>query len=104
MKLTIRGLSFRPTEAIREHAQRRFESALARHARSVRDIEVVLKDINGPRGGRDQLCRVRVGLAGGGAVHLSKQGHDAYDNISEMAGAVKRAVTRHLDRARCRRP
>ena len=103
MKLTVRGLSFRPTQAIRRFVEHRLHQALDRHAENIRHVEVVLDDVNGPKGGRDQQCRVRVDLNRGGVLHMTKQGHDVYGNVSALADSLKRAVTRRLDRDRRRR-
>ncbi|MFG0252595.1 MAG: HPF/RaiA family ribosome-associated protein, partial [Phycisphaerales bacterium JB038] len=85
------------------HVERCLRAALERHAPHIRRVEVVMTDINGPRGGRDQLCRVRVGLNRGGTLHMSKLGHDFYSNVNHLSSALKRAVARRLDRDRCRR-
>ncbi len=46
----------------------RVRTVLSRFAGKVARLDVTLKDINGPRGGRDKVCVLRAELADGGQV------------------------------------
>ncbi len=60
---------------------------LARFAGRIRRIRAFLEDIDGPRGGEDQHCRIEVSLVPSGSIMA-----EATD--AEVASAVGRAAAR----------
>ncbi len=60
MKIVIRAHQIDLTPALRDHVRRRLEFALGRLGPAVRAVKVTLADVNGPRGGVDKLCRMRI--------------------------------------------
>ena len=68
---------------------RRISLVLERFAHGVARLHVSLKDVNGPRGGRDKVCILRAELASGGAVV-----------VIDRSEKMRRAITRCLRRAR----
>lgn len=65
----------------------RIRRAFERVARRIERVHVSLRDVNGPRGGRDKLCMIRVELANRGQIVVR-------DRNSEMGHALKRALSR----------
>lgn len=102
MQMTITSRSTALTQAIRQHVRDRMTAALDQHAQRVRRIDVMLEDVNGPRGGQDQVCRVAVELSDGRKLHHERRGFDLYANVSLIADKVKRRVGREI--ARLKRP
>lgn len=47
---------------VRETAERRVESKLGRFSNAIDEVKLMLRDINGPRGGVDTECLVSVRL------------------------------------------
>ena len=72
MHLNVRSHGFSLTPAIRDYTERRLRFALSHAAGRVTSITVVLSDINGPRGGRDKCCRVRINVSANGDYDASK--------------------------------
>lgn len=101
MTITSRGTDL--TQAIRRHVRDRLTAALDQHAARVRRVEVLLEDVNGPRGGEDQVCRVTVLLNNGRRLRHERRGLDLYANVSLVADKVKRRVGRRLAKLRERR-
>ena len=60
MKIAIRTHDVTLTEALRALVTRRLSSAFDRLGPTVRAVDVTLSDVNGPRGGVDKHCRLRV--------------------------------------------
>ena len=59
MTIQVRG-HLKATDAIRQHIDRRLESALGRFETHVRTVTVWLEDVNGPhKGGADKLCKMK---------------------------------------------
>lgn len=48
------------SQEFREHAERRLLFRLGRFAGRIRGLRIRLRDVNGPRGGVDQACDIRV--------------------------------------------
>ncbi len=62
-----------------------------------------LSDENGPRGGEDKRCRVRVGVDGPQDVVVEDVESDLYIAIDRAADRAGRVVARRLERQRTRR-
>ena len=60
MKIVIRAHQVDLTPELRDHVRRRLEFALGRLGPAVRAVQVTLADVNGPRGGVDKQCRMRI--------------------------------------------
>jgi hypothetical protein len=60
---------------------------------------VRFEDVNGPRGGIDVACRVKIVLHGLPSIVVEKQARRAIDAVVPAAEAVRRALRRTLQRA-----
>jgi putative sigma-54 modulation protein len=89
VKLRDRGL--KPGQA--QTIERRARFALGRFAHQIRRAEVILSDVNGPRGGPDKHCTVRVMLTASSPVVVEITD---VDPIAAVSRAVERAA-RHVD-------
>ncbi|MEZ4367845.1 MAG: hypothetical protein R2939_16435 [Kofleriaceae bacterium] len=100
MKLNIRFRQIVATPELREQLARRVRLTLARLGHEVRVVDVTLADINGPRGGRDTLCRVRLRGPRVGALVVEDVGVDVGSTIGGVLDRAARAAVRALDRRR----
>jgi hypothetical protein len=68
---------------------------------------VTLKDINGPRGGRDKVCMLRAELADGGQIVVidrsSKMRHAIFGCLRRSKSLIAREVKRRRMQHRRRR-
>ena len=99
LHLSIRSHGFTLTQAIRDYTERWLRFALSHAAGRVTTITVVLSDINGPRGGRDKCCRVRIGVRDQQVMVINDIQHNLYYAIDHAADRAARAVSRRLGRA-----
>ncbi len=99
METHIVGREFTLTGAMRAHVHRRLGFALGRFSDRIQRVRVVLGDENGPKGGLDKTCRVRVDLRGLGEVIVEQADSDVYAAIDRAADRVGRTVARQIDRA-----
>lgn len=83
----------------REHAHRRLGRQLGKHALHVERASVRFLDVNGPRGGVDQTCRIKVVLSGRPSVVVEATAEDARTAFDRAAASMARAVRRSLERA-----
>lgn len=58
-----------------------------------------MTDVNGPEGGLDIVCRIRLRLAPSGTLGVSDLGGDAYGAIDGAAERVGCSISRRVARA-----
>jgi CBS-domain-containing membrane protein len=73
---------------------------LGKYATSIERVSVRLRDVNGPRGGVDQACRIKVVLSDLPNVVFQSQAASLNDAINGALTGVERAVRRRVQRRR----
>lgn len=106
MFIEIRTHGFPLTASLREHAERRLRFALARTGEGIRSVTLTLGDINGPRGGCDKTCSVRIARHNRPVLVIGQTAEDMYAAIDRAADRAGRALAREIgrDNRRVRRP
>jgi putative sigma-54 modulation protein len=84
---------FTLTPSLRDFLEQRLRSAFSPARSGIASIAVRLRDLNGPRGGRDMLCQVCVRMPGRPEVVISEVQEDMYAAIDL---AIKRAAYRAM--------
>ena len=64
MQINVQALNFDLTPALRQHTERRLHFVLGRANGQISRLTVRLSDLNGPRGGEDKRCLLRITLTG----------------------------------------
>lgn len=100
MKLEVRAHRGKVGATLRHHVERQLRFALGRFSQQINAVRVQISDLNGPRGGVDQHCRVEVSLVSGGQLIVEDTQSYLYAAISRAAERVGRAVARQLSRQR----
>lgn len=100
MQVDINSQGFKLTDAIRDYAVKRLAYGLGQCAQHVVRVTVRLFDVNGPRGGADKRCRIRVKLDISQEVVLEDTQSNLYVAIDRAAGRAGRTVARNLRRQR----
>ena len=98
MQIDIQTRSFSLTDALRSHAKRRLCFALACCDDHIQRVVIRLSDINGPRGGADKRCHLRVVLDGLPDVVIEDIEADLYVSIDRAADRAGRTLVRKLGR------
>jgi ribosome-associated translation inhibitor RaiA len=88
----------RPVE--RDYIRRKLDTKLGKYASSIERCSVRLKDENGPRGGVDQLCRIKVVLRSMPSVVFESRNAALNAAVDTALSGVERAVRRHVQRRR----
>jgi len=96
MMIVIQCRGFELTEALEDHVRRRLGFSLARGTNQIRRVDVSLSDLNGPRGGIDKRCLVKVRLDRLQLVVVEDVQNDLYSAIDRAAGRAGRMVIRRL--------
>lgn len=72
---------------------------LGKHALHIERVTARFDDINGPRGGIDTECRIKVVLVSRPTIQVSARGRDARRAFDAVLASLTRAVGRDLERA-----
>jgi ribosome-associated translation inhibitor RaiA len=100
MKVTIRTRSLEFAPHLYDHVRRRLAFALSRLGPLIRAVDVLVADTNGPRGGVDKLCRIRVRGDELPPIVVEAADADIVTAIDVASDRVGRAVVRTRDRRR----
>lgn len=100
MKLTIRTRHLLLAPETHEDIRRRIDLAFARIRPWIRDIDITLADINGPKGGADKQCRLRIRGRGVTGIVVEQLGVDPLVTVLSAAERAEQVVLRKLARRR----
>ena len=84
----------------REYVRQKLGTKLGRLGRSIERISVRVSDVNGPRGGVDQRCRIKVVLSGLPSVVAEGRHASVRPAIDSAIGRATEGVRRSLRRRR----
>ncbi|MDM7860650.1 HPF/RaiA family ribosome-associated protein [Alteromonas sp. ASW11-36] len=106
MHIKINSRDFSVTPALGKFIDEKMKFALSRYSQRIRVAELTLKDINGPRGGIDKQCTIKMKLNQFKTLVVEDTSEDAYESITACCQRAKRRIERHFNRARSqsRRP
>jgi len=96
----IRSLGVEIDDDDRSYIQRKLGMKLGKFASSIERVSVRMEDTNGPRGGIDQICRIKVVLSGLPSVIVEIRDASLEAAIDGALAGAERAVRRALKRRR----
>jgi ribosomal subunit interface protein len=100
MQIEVSGNGIAVTPELREYAQRRLHFALGRFANRIKRVRIRLADVNGPRGGVDVHCRVRVRGKDIEGLLTTALALNPETAINEAAARMRRRIERVEERRR----
>lgn len=104
MNVELRSRGVAISDVLRSHVERRLRYALGRFEGHVSRIRVRFTDVNGPRGGDDDiLCLVEAGMGSAGTLRIEQRGRDPFAAVARAARRVGHDAARKLGRLRTRR-
>lgn len=98
MQIHITGRELKPSNRLREHIQRRLNFALQRFAPHIRKLHVQVRDLNGPRGGVDKSCQLRIFFISGANRVVEERAPSAYLAIDSLVDKAATSIARGLQR------
>ena len=96
MKIGIKCRGFSLTSAIAGRVHKRLDFLLGGRIRRLRRVDVTLSDLNGPRGGVDKRCLIKVSIDGLRPVVIEDVQSDLHMAIDRAAGRASRTVVRRM--------
>ena len=86
----------------RTYIRRRLGEKLGKYARRLERVTVRMRDINGPRGGVDIQCRIKLVLSGSPSVVVEGRADRLRPALTRALAGAERAIRRTLERRRSR--
>jgi putative sigma-54 modulation protein len=96
MRLAARGIEL--SSGLKNYIRRRVHFSLGRFARSIRSLSIRLADINGPRGGVDKRCDIRVDVGLRQQVIVSERQANLHAAVAFAMDRAERGVQRQLQK------
>lgn len=84
----------------RDNIARKLGMKLGKFASSIERITVRLSDANGPKGGRDQICQIKVVLSGLPSIVVEERDSALQNAVDRAVKATALAVRRSVQRRR----
>lgn len=100
MKVRVQSRGFKLSKALYSRVNSKLRFILSRYGSHIRQAEVMLVDVNGPKGGEDMRCLVNIRVNNSKSIVVHQTASDLYDAINACAHRVKQTMERHFDRAR----
>jgi ribosome-associated translation inhibitor RaiA len=98
----IRDAGSKLDSADRDYIRRKLGMKLGKFGDVVERVSVRVKDMNGPRGGVDKSCRIKVVLSGLPSVVVEQQDASLQAAVDRALGRTERAVRQSVQRRRTR--
>ncbi len=84
---------------VRTHAESRVASKLERFTDAIEEVRLMLKDLNGPKGGEDSECRVTVHLRNMPEIIIQERsdsiGKAMYNALERASRTIARNLQKH---------
>ena len=100
MRIQVLADGIELTDGIRAHAHKRLYYAIGWAGAQVELVQLRVLDLNGPKGGVDKCCRIRIELRRGGVVTIEEIQSDMYVAVSRAVDRAGRTLARQLERLR----
>lgn len=100
MQIDIRAKGIEMSEGLRDHTERCLNFGLDWAQQDVDRVVITLSDINGPRGGNDKRCQLRIPLPRMRDVVIEEVADDLQIAIARSVNRASRSLERRLSRQR----
>ena len=100
--LYIRSAESMLDEADVDYLRRKLSRKLAKFETAIERTSVRLDDVNGPRGGRDKRCQIKVVLSGLPSVHVEERHESVQAAMDRALARIEHAVRQAVQRRRMR--
>jgi ribosome-associated translation inhibitor RaiA len=103
MRIEVRSRSLKLTQEMRDRVRRRVQVALGRFSQRLTSVHIMLRDVNGPKGGVDKHCKVLVSIRPSFKVIIEEKDANLGAAVNRALDRAGRAVARRIDQALARR-
>ena len=103
MKVDIQARDFSLTDSILSYTRERIYFLLGSRFDQIQRISVWISDVNGPKGGIDKRCQVRISLPRLKDIYVDDVQSDLYVAIFRATDRASRTINRRLRRLQVNR-
>ncbi len=100
MQMLIRANGFLLNSSVKRYVNDRVSSIFSRFSGVIRKIEVYIADENGPKGGVDKTCVVKIKLDQVSEIVVKDVEADVYTVIQRALIRAKQSLAKHLQKSR----
>jgi len=101
MKEIVKGVHVDLSRGLKEHIQAHLIAQIATfYDDEAAEIEIHLRDSNGPKGGEDQECSITFRMPGAASIHVEEATDDMYKSIDLARDRLERLIKRELQKRR----
>ena len=101
MKVLMRGVHLDLTDSLRDYVNGHLVDPITRYIDDeATEVEISLVDINGPKGGVDQECRVTVRMPGFAATHITETAETMFQAIDAARDRLEKTIKRMVEKRR----
>ena len=98
MKIFTRTQLTETDDELQAHIERHVRFALNRFSDRVWRVHVQIRDLNGPRGGLDTECKIRVELDTRASLLVKELDSCPFAAVANATSRLGRVVSKHVDR------
>ncbi len=100
MEIKIQRRDGRLTEGLRTFIKQQLGTALGRFSDQIQNVAVTLKDLNGPKGGIDQYCKLQVMMPPLAPVIIEDTETNLRAAVSQATHRAATTVNRRISKGR----
>ena len=100
MKINVQSRGFKLSKSLYRRVNAKLRRILHRYGDQITHADVMLQDVNGPKGGEDMKCLINIRVSKSKSIVVQETAADLYDAVNTCAQRVTRTIERHFDRSR----
>jgi ribosomal subunit interface protein len=100
MNINLQARDFHLTNSLESQIRQKMKILLDRFDDKIRATRVVLSDINGPKGGKDKRCTIKIEVHNAKTIVVDEVADNMYESISRCSQRAKRAVSKLVSKDR----
>lgn len=100
MNIDLQARDFELTDSLESQIRQKMKILLDRFDHKIRNTRVVLSDINGPKGGNDKRCTIKIEVHNFKTIVVDEVTDNMYESISRCSQRAKRAVAKLVNKSR----
>lgn len=98
MLIKIHARRLKMSEGLKKHAESKARLAVGLFGEKIRRIDIFLSDVNGPKGGEDMVCKVKVAAAKKSIILVQEKSETLRDAINTCMHRLKRSAARKFSK------
>lgn len=100
MNINLQARDFHLTDSLESKIRQKMNILLSRFDHKIRTTRVVLSDINGPKGGKDKRCIIKIEVHNFKTIVIDEVTDNMHESISRGSQQAKRAIAKLVDKSR----